>query len=96
MERTWGPDTAQQLSKFFPKRAPGLQGFVGVTYSPEQIFRQFFSVAADLICCNTNINAEKEQSKGIKFAWEVCRPFDLFGITETAESSRLLEAGLAP
>ncbi|XP_009292848.2 uncharacterized protein [Danio rerio] len=64
-------DTAQQLPKFCPKRAPGLQGFVGVTYSPAQIFRQFFSVTTvRVICCNTNINAEKELSKGKKFAWE--------------------------
>ncbi|XP_034090344.1 piggyBac transposable element-derived protein 4 [Gymnodraco acuticeps] len=69
------PDTAQQLPHFCLKRAPGVQGFVGVEYTPAQIFRHFFNnQAVNIICKNTNKNAEKEQAKGKKFVWEELKP----------------------
>ncbi|KAI9515828.1 hypothetical protein NQZ68_022182 [Dissostichus eleginoides] len=69
------PDTAQQLPHFCPKRAPGVHGFVGVEYTPAQIFRNVFNnQAVNLICKNTNKNAEKEQAKGKKFVWEELKP----------------------
>ena len=69
------PDTAQQLPHFCPKRAPGVQGFVGVEYTPAQIFRIFFNnQSVNIICKNTNKNAEKEQAKGKKFVWEELKP----------------------
>ncbi|KAF3833162.1 hypothetical protein F7725_026827 [Dissostichus mawsoni] len=97
------PDTAQQLPHFCPKRAPGVQGFVGVEYTPAQIFRHFFNnQAVNIICKNTNKNAEKEQAKGKKFVWEELKPvkflmyvgLDVHGTPKTAKSKRLLEEGI--
>ncbi|XP_008421750.1 piggyBac transposable element-derived protein 4-like [Poecilia reticulata] len=63
-------DTAPVLSRFQPKRTPGIQLDVLAPYSPKELFLLFFSAdTVKTICDNTNRYAAKNQARGKKYKW---------------------------
>lgn len=91
------PDADPAVSRFQPRRTPGVQVERISPQSPKDLFLLFFATdTVRTICSNTNKNAAKSKELGRKYCWTDIVMEDLFGLLiymslVTAKSSRLLE-----
>nr|XP_046253824.1 piggyBac transposable element-derived protein 4-like [Scatophagus argus] len=73
------PDTAPAVSRFRPRRTPGVQVETLSPQSPKDLFLLFFATDTVMkICSNTNKNAAKNKELGKKYNWTDIEMEDLY------------------
>nr|XP_046264997.1 uncharacterized protein LOC124069676 [Scatophagus argus] len=72
-------DSAPAVSRFQPRRAPGVQVETLSPQSPKDLFLLFFATdTVRTICYNTNKNAAKIREMGKKYSWTDVQMEDLY------------------
>nr|XP_046231957.1 piggyBac transposable element-derived protein 4-like [Scatophagus argus] len=78
------PDTAPAVSRFQPRRTPGVQVETLSSQSPKDLFLLFFATdTVRTICRNTNKNAAKNKELGKEYSWtdiEIKELYSFFGL----------------
>uniref|UniRef100_A0A671UTR0 PiggyBac transposable element-derived protein domain-containing protein n=1 Tax=Sparus aurata TaxID=8175 RepID=A0A671UTR0_SPAAU len=72
-------DTAPAVSRFQPRRSPGVQLETLSSYSPKDLFLLFFATdTVRTICSNTNKKAAEKKQLGCKYQWTDVEMEDLY------------------